>query len=480
MSSDKLKTIKMYTKVLVMLMAVSLMPMVLSRSRRYSKSQGNSLYKIRCDLKCIDLNKEDKPLCKSQCRLNENKPGTCPISDSPKWEAACVEACNADSQCDGTQRCCRHSCGSTCSEPIDLLTVPGLPALPTIEEPKEKKRSVVIRWSDGVGDAARAVPGPVFYVLEEQHHLGPKYEEMRLGEWSLLLRTNKTKVSLRNALKPGRWYRFRVAAVSSSGTRGFSAPSSPFTPRRGPRPPPSPKKLRVRPVRENNGTVTVRLEWKEPHSDLPVLRYKVFWSRRVKGLGGELDSVLVNHQTVPKDQNFIEIKDLQPNSMYFLQVQTISQFGLGKLRSDKASIFYNTTSAGRFESPPEPLQKRDNKKIKGLSLLKIVWYNNKIKARIAWQPLPSVYEQPGRYYVHWKAIKCTNPKKTRREGLTAITEDTTFEIYELNYRCIYKVNVNSTPRLKSPDSELTVTVPGCEYFKRRVSNSTALNCEGHN
>lgn len=34
--------------------------------------------------------------------------------------------------------------------------------------------------------------------------------------------------------------------------------------------------------------------------------------------------------------------------MYFLQVQTISQFGLGKLRSDKASIFYNTTSAGRF------------------------------------------------------------------------------------------------------------------------------------
>lgn len=39
----------------------------------------------------------------------------------------------------------------------------------------------------------------------------------------------------------------------------------------------------------------------------------------------------------------MEIKDLQPNSMYFLQVQTISQFGLGKLRSDKAEIFYNTT-----------------------------------------------------------------------------------------------------------------------------------------
>lgn len=46
-----------------------------------------------------------------------------------------------------------------------------------------------------------------------------------------------------------------------------------------------------------------------------------------------------------QEQTSIEIKDLQPNSMYFLQVQSISQFGLGKLRSEKSEIFYNTTSA---------------------------------------------------------------------------------------------------------------------------------------
>lgn len=56
-----------------------------------------------------------------------------------------------------------------------------------------------------------------------------------------------------------------------------------------------------------SATVSIRLEWREPRSDLPVLRYKVFWSRRVRGLSGELDSVLVNHQTVPKVEccNFI-------------------------------------------------------------------------------------------------------------------------------------------------------------------------------
>lgn len=44
----------------------------------------------------------------------------------------------------------------------------------------------------------------------------------------------------------------------------------------------------------------MKLEWKEPQSDLPILRYKVFWSRRARGVAGELDSVLVNHQNVAK------------------------------------------------------------------------------------------------------------------------------------------------------------------------------------
>ncbi|KAI8420749.1 hypothetical protein MSG28_007966, partial [Choristoneura fumiferana] len=271
-------------------------------------------------------------MCRSQCRLQEQRPGTCPSSDSPEWAAACVKACNLDSQCDGTQRCCHHGCGSTCSEPVDLFTLP------------EKRKSVRIRWSDGVGDLARAVPGRILYLLEEQHHIGPKYEEERLGGWNLLLRTNKTKASLRNLLKPGRYYRFRAAAVSSAGSRGFSDPSAPFNPRKGPRPPPPPKRLRVRPVGVDNGTVTIRLEWKEPNSDLPVMRYKVFWSRRVRGVTGDLDSVLVNHQSIPK---------------------TISHFGVGKLRSEKAAIFYNTTNIHDLQ--PQSLQRRDKKFVNDIS-----------------------------------------------------------------------------------------------------------------
>ncbi|XP_059058552.1 anosmin-1 [Achroia grisella] len=472
-------TFKMQVKILMVVIFLMMAPMVLSRIRRFSKHQSNSLSKARCDLMCIDVNKETRSKCRSQCKLQEEKPGTCPAKDTPKWEAACVEACNSDSQCDGTQRCCRHTCGSTCNEPVDLLTLPGLPALPVMDKAKEKKRSVLIKWSDGVGDAARAVPGRTLYLLEEQHHLGPKYEESRLGQWNLLLRTNKTKASLRNLLKPGRWYRFRVAAVSGAGTRGFSLPSAPFTPRRGPRPPPPPKKLKVKPLKSENGTFTIRLEWKEPKSDLPVMRYKVFWSRRARGVGGELDSVLVNHQTVPKDQTSIEIKDLQANSMYFLQVQTISQFGLGKLRSDKAAVFYNTTGSNNYnqkqDSPAQLLRKRD-RKIKGLKLHKVVWNNHKLKAKISWDNAVNNNEERGKYYVYWRTQKCHNPKNAKKD-FSATTEETTFEIYELDYQCSYVVNVNKLHKNKYPDSELIVTVPGCEYFKQKVNNGTRFTCD---
>ncbi|KAI5637763.1 fibronectin type III domain-containing protein [Phthorimaea operculella] len=428
--------------------------------------QKDPISKTRCDLMCYDAKSDEKSRCRSQCRLRQEKPGTCPASDSPKWAQACVTACNMDSQCDGTQRCCRHGCGSTCSEPVDLLTKAGLPPMPVLEETKEKRKSVIVKWSNGVGDAARAVPGKILYLLEEQHHLGPKYEEARLGPWTLLLRTNKTKASLRNLLKPGRWYRFRVAAVSAAGTRGFSQPSSPFTPRKGPRPPPPPKKLKVQPIWSSNGTITVCLEWQEPKSDLPVMRYKVFWSRRVRGLGGELDSVLVNHEIVPKEKHHIDIKDLLPNSMYFFQVQTISQFGLGRLRSDKAAIFYNTTSSNDF--PAESLDKRQ-RRVTGLKLQTFVWSNQSLMGRITWDPLKRDRDstQKERYYVHWQTVKCAN-NKSHNIDLSAITQKTVFDIYEIDFECNYKVNVNRSWKTKTVDSEITVNVPSCHYMEEKL------------
>lgn len=52
-------------KVFVLLVVLCFMPAVLTKTKRYTKStakQTNTLYKIRCDLLCIERTKEAKSL----------------------------------------------------------------------------------------------------------------------------------------------------------------------------------------------------------------------------------------------------------------------------------------------------------------------------------------------------------------------------------------------------------------------------------
>ena len=78
---------------------------------------------------------------------------------------------------------------------------------------------------------ADADAGPVVYVIEERHHVGKMFKPSILGEWYFRQRTTKPKVTLKNIV-PGYWYQIRIAAVNANGTKGFSEPSSPFTPDR--------------------------------------------------------------------------------------------------------------------------------------------------------------------------------------------------------------------------------------------------------
>lgn len=52
---------------------------------------------------------------------NYTKPGNCPGENpmSP-FEAACVTACNSDSQCTDVAKCCSNNCGITCMRPLGL------------------------------------------------------------------------------------------------------------------------------------------------------------------------------------------------------------------------------------------------------------------------------------------------------------------------------------------------------------------------
>ena len=66
--------------------------------------------------------------------------------------------------------------------------------------------------------------------------------------------------------------------------------------------PPAPVELHVVKMWLSNNSVHADLRWKEPRNDVFIVKYKVYWSRRLKGVT-ELDSVLVNYCTVNKVSN---------------------------------------------------------------------------------------------------------------------------------------------------------------------------------
>jgi hypothetical protein len=175
-----------------------------------------------------------------------------------------------------------------------------------------KKRSILIQWSSDEEPPS----GSVIYVIEERHHAGRNFIEEHLSEWTPCARTNASGYTLKNLVKPGRWYQFRVAAVNENGTKGFSKTSPTFgassskcdasrgvviRPRlAGPKPPKAPQNVTVSALwSDANGTLFGEIRWLPPHSDLPIQRYKIFWSRRLHGAKA-LDSVLVHQQVVSK------------------------------------------------------------------------------------------------------------------------------------------------------------------------------------
>lgn len=207
------------------------------------------------------------------------------------------------------------NCFNCISTNHPLKGVPQVPRNVKITEGR-RKRTIYIEWTPG-DYLLDEDENTVIYLIEERHQTGRYFQEKRFTDWSACSRTDKIVQILRNFAKPGRWYQFRVAAVNANGTKGFSEHSTTFIlsaskwisnlqARKGvlkiilaPKPPKAPQNVTVSPVWISNDVLKAELRWTAPVSDLPLQRYRVFWSRRLHGAKA-LDSVLVHQQVVPK------------------------------------------------------------------------------------------------------------------------------------------------------------------------------------
>ncbi|KAK9884418.1 hypothetical protein WA026_007265 [Henosepilachna vigintioctopunctata] len=468
----------MASSILALCMSLALVLVRLDAAAAKSKlrfGQYDNLLVARCEARCwFHPNKNE---CIKTCLTKElTKPGECPRRDSniSPFATACIRACQHDSQCPGLTKCCQHRCGITCQHPRNLQNISNIPDIPkdlTVMEGR-KKRTVYIEWKPG---GPSIINKQVVYVLEERHHVGRNFNDEKLSHWSVCARTSKLNQILKNVVRPGNWYQFRVASVNENGTKGYSEHSFTFTISVNPKPPKAPQNMTVTPLWVTNDSITVQLSWMSPHSDLPIQKYKVFWSRRLHGVKA-LDSVLVHQQTVSRDQTMFLLNDLQPNSLYFLQVQALVQFGNERLKGEKSGYILNTTAfVNHTNNDIVPFNLNAKLKTKGLHLERIFWSQGELRARISWKSR----KDTKRYAVSWWTTSCNGSHQGNNHfRVAASTKAYRFDLYELQFNCRYKVNVREIPSTglrSSEDTTLAFSTPPCNSFRSSYKKAKCMS-----
>ncbi|CAH1374123.1 unnamed protein product [Tenebrio molitor] len=425
--------------------------------------QEDALMGARCEARCWT----NKTPCVKLCLQKAlTKPGLCPKRETllSPFDAVCLTTCSQDSQCPGLAKCCRHSCGVTCQDPDHLSSATGIPEVPRNVRVTEtvKKRSILIEWSSDEEPPS----GSVIYVIEERHHAGRNFIEEHLSEWTPCARTNASGYTLKNLVKPGRWYQFRVAAVNENGTKGFSKTSPTFGASSRPKPPKAPQNVTVSALwSDANGTLFGEIRWLPPHSDLPIQRYKIFWSRRLHGAKA-LDSVLVHQQVVSKDRTRFLLEDLQPNSLYFLQIQALVQFGKNRLKGQKSGLVLNTTNYTNVTVFRTGLSLKSvlKSKVEGLHLQKLYWSRRGLKGRISWRP----QKDNATYTINLWTGPCYGSSKSQNKfKLAATSRVAHFDLSDLHFDCQYKVAVRKVADQGGSEDTLTFFTPNCDDFKRK-------------
>ncbi|XP_034184999.2 anosmin-1 Kallmann syndrome 1 [Osmia lignaria lignaria] len=417
-----------------------LLPGCLASWTKYIE-EYDSIRVARCDAYC-GSNYPEK--CMENCLAsNYTKPGYCPDKASMSlFEAVCLVACTDDSRCPDLAKCCRHDCGVTCMHPLGLDNRTDLPPIPeNLQIRQQKNNLVLLTWHNSKGQClnSSSLDKNIRYLVEERHLLGPRYLESRLSSWTVRHVSTKSHATLRERLKTGHWYQFRIAAINENGSRGYSQPSRPFKTRE-PRNPKEPQNLTLSDARLVGGKLRITLRWVKPASDVPITFYKVFWSRLVHGPTN--DSILVYHRTVLKDKTCYELKNLELKCQYFLQVQAVALYGSRRLTSRKASKVFNSTDYMAYANVGRR-SRRCERYQTGLHVRRMTCHCEEVKVRLVWPTNRDVKA----YNVSWREESCSSSQENhaahRKKVSWKVVQTPHLDIWRLRSECTYNVNVRN-------------------------------------
>ncbi|WAR28258.1 KALM-like protein [Mya arenaria] len=367
----------------------------------------NELKKHNCNSFCEASETE----CQSSCEFLHYtylyKPGDCPRPESAAgFEAVCLASCRADSDCPEETKCCPNLCGYVCRKPdFSKHPLPPVPMNLMFEE-RRQGRSLYVSWDVSRGSGAfpsdsdspqgsSMVPSDDFVKSPTggSQHLVPA---IRAGsrrrspvpsvEVFVLERMNTTSLRptlqsshLLSPMHAGHWYKFRVAMVTPSGSRGYSQPSTPFKSSRRVGKAMPPQNITEGATTLRKGLVDVTIHWAPPrYSDLPIEAIVKMGNRELtsnkaskyittyappnmKQDQTELYSVGQSASFVDDNSDFrtlvpsFEIYDLQYECQYMVRVSAVTKSGV---QGKPAEIRLRTPICGKIHVkgnslPPE-------------------------------------------------------------------------------------------------------------------------------
>ncbi|XP_058510025.1 anosmin-1a isoform X2 [Solea solea] len=402
--------------------------------------------------------------CVTSCEFLQSvlavKQGSCPPPDRARgFAAACVESCDHDRECSAQRKCCSNGCGHTCQSPKDLYK--GSPLKPRKELSFEElpPTELEVRWSSRFNVSAE----PVVYVLQRRWNFGIQPSEDTATSWQEVAQTTEQRVRLTD-IRPGRWYQFRVAAVNTHGTRGFSTPSKHIHSSRDPSSPAAPTELRVANMSFGpSRMVSARLQWSMPTDlDVPVHHYKVSWSWTAVGQSSA-SSLTKRRKTVRGC--LVELDSMQLNRSYRVEVQAVSYWGQTQLKGRRAVLHFTTQR--RVSSAPS--QRTGDVLDVGTPF----YQDGQLRVHVYWQSStdPSVEF----YKVQWGPEYCGH-NQTRPMEKTS-TQENFISLHGLLFSCKYKVLLQPVSRKSRPPAESTsFFTPSCASIQAKSPNP--ITCAG--
>nr|XP_046248073.1 anosmin-1b [Scatophagus argus] len=310
--------------------------------------------------------------------LRSSRQGDCPPPQrATGFAAACVESCSSDQHCPSPRKCCSNGCGHTCQAPANLYK--GVPLKPRREMSfvEDSEGHVKVAWLSKFNVSVE----PIVYMLQSRWNVGIHPSEDHASPWTTVAMTLSEDVLLSD-LRPQRWYQFRVAAINSHGSRGFTTPSKHYISSKDPSPPESPVNVKVRNQtldwmgsqpgtqftersRGSGVTVAVLISWEPPREgDLPVHNYRVTWMSRHAHTAHKHTHTLHAHsnmhtrpthsrmpEQVKKESNSrvtqgtqceLWLQGLLPATSYFLSVQAVAYWGQKRLKSPRTQTVFTT------------------------------------------------------------------------------------------------------------------------------------------